>query len=297
MATEGLTVHHQDEIKKFLKFFRGKLELHLSALESDFDDTRTDRLSTEDMYTQEEVAEVMESLCNAIKSSVRSEFQSSTNMTALLLRQLYSQADEECVELTADISIVENSSLLEKVQRIRVDDPSQYEATATRQRRANSKIDTLTSENEALQAKLETLRGAQEDLSDQMNKHLETTRVLELENKQLRRRQKDKEVDAGEEGAKVHALEKELKSTQRKLNAVHQLPEDVPGSITSSKPYLLMRETLSKKNDLLRTLRAKLLTYEPDMSSYATDDEEGKDALGDLEDLSMQPPMSASSRK
>lgn len=43
MATEGLTGHHQDEIKKYLKFFRGKLQLHLDALETDFEDTRTDR--------------------------------------------------------------------------------------------------------------------------------------------------------------------------------------------------------------------------------------------------------------
>lgn len=211
MATEGLSAHHQDQVKCFLKFFRGKLQLHINALESDFQDTITDRLSDEDMYTQEEVAEVVKSLCCAIQSSVRGEFQACINMSALLLRQVFDQADDSDIELQLDTSLVEDRSLLEKVQRLRVDEPSS-EASNSKRRVAK-------------------LKNKSNDLQNQVD-------------------------DLLQENKKLNATQKELQ----------EMADEAQQHVSKSKQFIQMKSLLAQKNQQVRELRQRLLTYEPDIA-------------------------------
>lgn len=88
------------QLSKFLKFFRSRLKTHLENVEADFEDTRSDRycvegvwawsvcsaphtlslscslalllsvasrLSSDEVYSQKDIQEVLQSLCFAVK--------------------------------------------------------------------------------------------------------------------------------------------------------------------------------------------------------------------------------------
>lgn len=55
------------QLSKFLKFFRSRLKTHLENVEADFEDTRSDRLSSEEVYSQKDIQEAIKSLCFAVK--------------------------------------------------------------------------------------------------------------------------------------------------------------------------------------------------------------------------------------
>ena len=120
MSVNNLTVDHQNQIVKFIKFFRSKRELALEQIQADFDDTKNDSL-VEDMYTLEEVKSGYDSICHVVKDTTRDEVGSIINMTVLLLGQLFDQADEEEVTLEMDTALVEDQRLLEEVEKMTLD--------------------------------------------------------------------------------------------------------------------------------------------------------------------------------
>lgn len=82
----------EQQLAKFLKFFRSRMKSHLENIEADFEDTHSDRcdhlegsrvvgtsspqltclsprsrLSSDDVYSQKDVKEAIDSLCFAVK--------------------------------------------------------------------------------------------------------------------------------------------------------------------------------------------------------------------------------------
>ena len=110
---------HQEQIIKFIKFFRSKREVALEQIQADFSDTKNDQV-VEDMYTRDEVHSTLDSICNVVKDTTRSELGSVINMTVLLLGQLFESADEQGAELEMDTSTIEDQRLLEEVEKMKL---------------------------------------------------------------------------------------------------------------------------------------------------------------------------------
>ena len=60
------------------------------------------------MISGDEVEEMLDSLSGAVNADVSSEMINSHHTSALLLRQLLQQADKWYLQMTADISAMEN---------------------------------------------------------------------------------------------------------------------------------------------------------------------------------------------
>jgi len=115
-----LTDDSQEQIFKFVRFFRSKREVALSQMSGDFDDTKSDQLQ-EDMYSKEEVHSVLDSMSHVVGDTARTEMGSMINMTVLLLAQLFESADEQGAELEMDTATIEDQRLLEEVEKMKLD--------------------------------------------------------------------------------------------------------------------------------------------------------------------------------
>lgn len=182
----------------------------------------------------------MESLCSAIKSSVRSEFQACINMSALLLRQVFVEADNNDMELEFDTSAVEDRSLLEKVQRLKVDAPSSTSEELSFKLAANRKLS-----------------------KDQRNDFEDEIQRLKKRNKEL-----EEQVKNGATG--------DVGALQHKINQLQELADEAQVHISQTKQFQQMKKMVTQKNDQIRQLRTRLLQYEPDIDCEDSKQQEFK---------------------
>ncbi|EQC33005.1 hypothetical protein SDRG_09527 [Saprolegnia diclina VS20] len=268
MSTKGgMSAHHQAEISKFLKFFRSRLATHLENIEAEFDDTRSDRLSSDDMYSQKDVTDVLTSLCFAIKGNARSELQDTINMTALLLRQVFAEAEENQLRLALDTGIVEDKDMLEKVERLSV---AEWAGDEKRAKKAVlPKAGRSDEEFESLEKETQSLRGRLEQLQVDCSRALKDKSRLQDDMDELRHAQ------TTSSGRHVDALEKELRAARQALAEYEASAKEEEDHISQTKPFLQLKKMVKDKNDLIQQLRRRLRKYEPeDDDAKAADDDD-----------------------
>ncbi|EGZ06509.1 hypothetical protein PHYSODRAFT_531334 [Phytophthora sojae] len=255
--------HHQEELGKFLKFFRSRLKTHLENVEADFEDTRSDRLSSEEVYSQKDIQEAIKSLCFAVKANIRSELQDTINMMALLLRQIFVEAEDSDLALDLDIAMVEDKELLERVEQLSVSEWMSGDSSG------GAQIGAMPKNNAKVNADAEAKDKLEKRLQQEQEQHEEEIRAAKLTSKQ--------EVDVLEA---AHA--KELRKLQRKLEQAAERVEELEKQVEDGRQHIAqtsqfqsMKRMVTTKNQQLQDLRRRLQRYEPD---YAEDDGETKNA-------------------
>ncbi|KAJ0408824.1 hypothetical protein P43SY_000720 [Pythium insidiosum] len=255
MSPSSISAHHQEEISKFLKFFRSRLKTHLENIDAEFEDTRSDRLSSDDVYSQKDVQDVLKSLCFAVKATTRCELQDTINMMALLLREIFVEAEDSKLALELDIAKVEDKDLLERVEKLGVaewvEDPS---AIA---KRSSSKKAAV---NPVAQRQLELEREKQ-SLEDEVRAARHTTQQQQEEHERELRKLQRKLADAR---ARVEQLERQA--------------EDAAQHVSQTPQFQSMKRMVAQKNQQLQELRRRLQRYEP---LGDDDDDGGKNADDD----------------
>ncbi|KAF4318301.1 hypothetical protein BBO99_00005105 [Phytophthora kernoviae] len=253
-------------LSKFLKFFRSRLKTHLENVEADFEDTRSDRLSSEEIYSQKDIKEAVTSLCFAVKANIRSELQDTINMMALLLRQIFLEAEDSDLALDLDIALVEDKELLEKVEQLSVSEWINGDS------RGAAAIAALPRTNVKAQAGADAKAKLENQLQREQEQHEDEIRAAKLTSKQ-------------EQEALAAAHAKELRKLQRKLEQANERVEDLEKQVDDGRQHVAqtsqfqtMKRMVTAKNEQLRDLRHRLHRYEPD---YAEDDGETKNADDD----------------
>ncbi|KAG9399505.1 hypothetical protein AC1031_011907 [Aphanomyces cochlioides] len=261
--SKGLNAHHQQEISKFLKLFRSRLASHLENIEADFEDTLSDRLSSDDMYSQKDVTDVLKSLCFAVKANARSELQDTINMTALLLRQVFHEAQDNRINMELDTGTIEDKDMLDKVERLSVAEWASDERRATKnvaKAALNDEgIETLQKENENLRQRLEQL---QRDCS----KALKDKQRMQDDIEELRQ--------ASHASHHVDALEKELKESRDIIADYERSAKEANQHITQTKQFQQLKKMIAQKNETVKALRKRLLKYEADVDCDVEDDDD-----------------------
>ncbi|KAF0686280.1 Aste57867_21886 [Aphanomyces stellatus] len=260
--SKGLNTHHQQEISKFLKFFRSRLATHIENIEAEFDDTLSDRLSSDDVYSQKDVTDVLKSLCFAVKANARSELQDTINMTALLLRQVFHEAQDNRMTMELDTGIVEDKDMLEKVERLSV---AEWAADERREAKKVVAKPTHDEEFETVQKENQNLRQRLEQLQKDCSKALKEKQRAQDDMDELRQ--------AAHASRHVDALERELKESRDIIAEYERSAKEANQHITQTKQFQQLKKMVAQKNESLKDLRKRLLKYEPDADCDVDDDE------------------------
>ncbi|POM58334.1 Hypothetical protein PHPALM_37030 [Phytophthora palmivora] len=255
--------HHQEELSKFLKFFRSRLKTHLENVEADFEDTRSDRLSSEEVYSQKDIQEAIKSLCFAVKANIRSELQDTINMMALLLRQIFIEAEDSDLALDLDIAMVEDKELLERVEQLSVSEWTSGDSSGAAQ------IGALPKTNAKVKADAEAKEKLEKQLQQEHEQHQDEIRAARLTSKQ------EQEALEAAHAKELRKLQRKLEQANDRVEELERQTEDARQHISQTAQFQSMKRMVTTKNQQLQDLRRRLQRYEPD---YAEDDGETKDA-------------------
>uniref|UniRef100_K3WT36 Leucine zipper transcription factor-like protein 1 n=1 Tax=Globisporangium ultimum (strain ATCC 200006 / CBS 805.95 / DAOM BR144) TaxID=431595 RepID=K3WT36_GLOUD len=248
---------------RFLKFFRARLTTHLENVDADFEDTRSDRLSSDDVYSQKDIKEALQSLCFAVKANVRSELQDTINMMALLLRQIFSEAELKKMALELDLGSVEDRELLARVERLSVAEWIDAENGGAASVSALPKPKASAGNSAASSPTKEQLAVAQrkKEHEEELRAALHTSKVK------------------GEQHVKeTKKLQRKLDDARERIDELERALDDAKQHVSQTPQFQSMKRMVTQKNDQLRAMRHRLLRYEPD---YCDDDGETKDADDD----------------
>ena len=205
-------------------------------------------------------------------------------MTALLLRQVFAEAEENQLRLELDTGIVEDKGtqcnttisalsrrldMLEKVERLSVAEWAGDEKRASAKKAVQPKAGRSDEEFESLQKENQSLRGRLEQLQADCSRALKDKSRLQDDMDELRHAQ------TTSNGRHVDALEKELRAARESLAEYEASAKEEEDHISQTKPFLQLKKMVKDKNDLIQQLRRRLRKYEPeDDDAKAADDDD-----------------------
>jgi len=300
MSGMGLNDHHEEEVKKFLKFARYNRQQQLRSVEGSFQDLKDSRLQ-EDTFTSDEVQEMIDGLMVVVKGAVETELLNAAHTNVLLLFQLFSQAERWHLKLQADISELENQKLLKDIA-----DFEEQEASGRRNKNldlsnlAKSKLEPLNEGGSAALLQMEISRLKEENdtlkrkittLEKSTNSSLSTQSRLraDLEEAQNNRSSSSPRKDGSERemlSDKISSLSDTLREAELNynkkfssvneelveakhyiLNLQHEL-ETLHGEFdkkfSETTQFKNLKKMLEGKNTQLKELRVRVKKYEPD---------------------------------
>lgn len=284
---DGLDAENQEQIIKYLKFFKNKRDIAIDRVDGDFDDCKSDRLH-EDMYTKDDVEQMLDHLNIVVKDNMRNEVQTILGMNVLLMKQLFERAVDQGCELQMDTSVIEDAAMISAVEKIRLDQPV-MKAEAKRASR-NTQLSSMkddTAELVAQKNKLETSNATLQERFTQMQSQMSTVlkqkteleRTLAVAKDDLESSRSDFQAQAkhasddlaSERSAKEAAVggaESSSAELQRALAESRQhaseLERDMEEKLTSSKQFQQMKRIMTQKTQQVTELRRRLQRHEPD---------------------------------
>ncbi|KAM9329169.1 leucine zipper transcription factor-like protein 1 [Gastrophryne carolinensis] len=283
---EQLAEHHRAEVVAFMRLAAGKRQLRMRSVGACFSAVCEGRLSLdEESYTAEEVRELVSGLRAAVLGELELELLHSSHMSALLLVQLFQQAERWRLRMRADLSELENRQLLEGVAEMEqgagtsaatakprlqpIGDPAQL---------LNEEIARLQEENDKLRARLRALEGhvtaalddktaAQRQLQ-QLKEEAPPLRDDSQMDDALAKMKLDFQKSLEERDAAKRSLEDDLTGAQRQLLRTQEelgaAQRELDRKFQETTAYRNMKDMLGRKNEQIRQLRHALAKYEPD---------------------------------
>ncbi|KAF1328485.1 Leucine zipper transcription factor-like protein 1, partial [Globisporangium splendens] len=258
------------QLGRFLKFFRARLATHLENVDADFEDTRSDRPSLDDVYSQKDIKEALQSLCFAVKVglsfALAIELQDTINMMALLLRQIFSEAELKKMALELDLGSVEDRKSLGRVERLSVAEWIDAE---------NGGAATVS----ALPKPKQKVSAGNSASSSPTKEQLAIAQRKEKEHEEELRAALHTSMAKDEQHVKeTKKLQRKLDDARERIDELERALEEAAQHATQAKQFQAMKKMVTQKNDQLRAMRHRLLRYEPD---HCDDDGETKDADDD----------------
>ncbi|XP_063230320.1 leucine zipper transcription factor-like protein 1 isoform X2 [Bacillus rossius redtenbacheri] len=296
----GLNEHHQSHIMNYLKFARQQRMQAIKAVEYSFTDVMESRL-LEDTYTGDEVRELLTGLLRLVQGEVEAELMDAAHSNALLLKQLCSQAEAWHLRLQPDLSELHSRRELEALKGLDRGCPPAKPCSPAKLRlaplaegpgpagRLRQEVDQLGAENARLARQLadtERQLCASRDEADLLREAMEAAarrpeqtrtpptptqpdvqpgRVDELEAERGRLRGATVELERSR-GAQQR-LERELAASREQAEAAAArlvlAEQELERKFSETAAYANLKKMLSKKNEQIKELRAKLQATEP----------------------------------
>jgi chromosome segregation ATPase len=265
------------QLGELLRFFDGKRDLYLSEINHAFKDMREARLF-EDVYSKDDIEEILAELQQQIYSGVKRDLDSAISMSALVLEQiLTAAADDHGIPLSIDLAKTEDSSALARVRELASSGAAIGTVADSDLKRKNVvKLESLRDEHNRLIA--ENLRLTEESaaLKERYEAMQMQCTMLTRDKAQLNAKVEattaelaaiKSGADAATAQSSAHSAEVEsLKAELAKLHAQAEsaktkllaAEKERDASVNTSKPFMMLKNVLTKKNAQLAELRAKL---------------------------------------
>lgn len=292
MSAFGLIDQHESAIVNYMRFSRYQKSIKLKSICRSFQDILSARLS-EDTYTRDEFKEIITDLMDIIKTDVDQELMNTSHMNALLLVQLFQQAEKWHLKLQADISELENRELLEQMRSF---EEKEFHLSKESDQKFITKLEPITdSGSSLLNMEIERLNQEKTRLNDKVRNIEAEARNYNKENQELKQslekieeelneyKNKFSKNDSSKEVEELRGqilelqlnIEKnslknndhsELSSAKHELLKVKEMLElaekELEKKVQQTVPFQNLKMMVQKKTDQIKDLRKKLSKYE-----------------------------------
>lgn len=245
------------EMVKFLKFFRGKKEASMRIVDKEFQDVKFDRLQ-EDMYSKEDVEDILDFLCSGMRSMVSHDVGQLVNMSTLVVGELLEDARVKSVSLEIDMSRVEDEKLIDAMEKMSLDAMPKSKA----------RMDALPSfkkEAKAMRDQTERLESSNKNLNGQLLSLESSAARLSAEKLELMSQIEllKQTMDAsGESGSKE--AEDGASRVQKLKDDLNSALEENEKRVSETNQFQQMRRMMQTQSTKLQELRTRLAKYEPE---------------------------------
>ena len=108
--------HHESIIRNYVRFSREQKEVGLRSLRSAADDFKNQRLSDEAMMTVNEVNDFLDEFVDVLEKEFEQELTHQYRVNALLIKQLFQQAEQWFLKLNPNFDQLENRRLIDLIR-------------------------------------------------------------------------------------------------------------------------------------------------------------------------------------
>lgn len=272
----SLSPENEEQIRKYLRFFRQKKDATLRTINSEFDDAVQGRLN-DDMYSKEDVLDFVDFLKSSIKNQVNTDFGTSINMSALAVSQLLGNAQDVGAELRLDTSAVENAMMLDAVERMSLDGMGRTPSKAI------GKLSSLKDEAKVYREESERLESSNKALQERFTIAQERATSAQTETARLLRDKKGllEELSSlqGKLDQLAHSSAGESKESAEINSKLSRLEEELEVAneentkrVSETTQFQQMKKMMQSQSAKIRDLRRRLAKYEPEDADCKGDD-------------------------
>ena len=233
---QHLNAENTETIRKQISFGRSRKEAIIRALEREFDDFKAHRLS-EDIYSREDLLELLDYLTSCIRSQVADDIENITNTGVLAVKQVLENAQLKGLDIPLDITDLDDQSVLDDMKRLNLDSM----ANAKR----NFKLTSFTDDAKAMK-----------EVSSRLE---EDNNILQNEVSTLRSKLNQTEQLYGEvaqsKSEEVRHLQGELMNAKEEGNK----------KVKETNQFRNMQKIMQSQASQIKELRRQLQKYEPDL--------------------------------
>lgn len=112
----GVNEHHEEIIRHYVRFSSEQKDVGLRSFRAAADDFKRQRLSDEEMMTSNEVNDFLEEFVDILQKEFEQELIHQYRVNALLIKQLFQQAEQWFLKLNPNFDQLENRRLIDLIR-------------------------------------------------------------------------------------------------------------------------------------------------------------------------------------
>ncbi|CAF1175631.1 unnamed protein product [Adineta ricciae] len=254
----GVNEHHEQIIRHYVRFSHEQKTVGLRSFRSAAEDFKSRRLSDEAMMTINEVNDLLEEFVDVLEKEFEQELTHQYRVNALLMKQLFQQAEQWFLKLSPNFDQLENRRLIDLIR-----DYEQQQIT-TRKSKGYKDMDALmdpindTKSTILLKTEIQKLQQLNGQLKTRLLQYEKDDDLLSHQLEENTRLHLNKEASFTQQ---IQSNEKRLQDVQHALSLAEN---ELDKKFNQTNTYLNMKKMIDQKNQQIRELRQQLAHRHPD---------------------------------
>lgn len=250
-STSNLDVneHHEEILREYIRYFREQTSIGLRSFHSIGDEFKIRRLSDESMMTVNEIEDLLNEFAELFRKEFEQEFTHQYRVNALLIKQLFQQAEQWFLRLNPNFDQLENRRLIDLIR-----DYEQHQLPNKKSQRTRDLYDPIndTKSTILLKTEIEKLQQLNSQLKSRLLQYEKDDDLLTHEFEEKSRLHSNKEASFHQT---LTTNEKRLKDIQQALALAEN---ELEKKFNQTNTFMNMKKIIEQKNQQIRELRQQL---------------------------------------
>lgn len=245
----GVNEHHEEIIRHYVRFSREQKTVGLRSFHAAANDFKNQRLSDEEMMTANEVNDFLDEYIEVLEKEFEQELTHQYRVNALLMKQLFQQAEQWFLKLNPNFDQLENRRLIDLIR--------DYEEQDLKRKKIKENKDLLDPINDTkstvlLKTEIQRLQQMIEHLKQRLSKYEKDDELLNQQLEETSRSFSTKEASYSQQ---IQSNEKRLKDVQHALSLAEN---ELEKKFNQTNTYMNMKKMIEQKNQQIKDLRQEL---------------------------------------